>query len=63
MGGFFFCNEGFSYKQSSSDHTFFVKPKEGKLTALIMYIDDMVLTGDDPDEMKLLQEYLAIEFE
>lgn len=32
------------------------------MTALIVYVDDMVLTGDDPDEMKLLQIYLATEF-
>ena len=28
-----------------------------------MYFDDMVLTGDDPGEMKALQEYLATKFE
>lgn len=32
------------------------------MTALIVYVDDMVLTGDDPDEMKLVQIYLATEF-
>ncbi|XP_022876792.1 uncharacterized protein LOC111394998 [Olea europaea var. sylvestris] len=53
----------FGYKQSGLDHTIFIKLKEGKVTTLIVYVDDMVLTGDDPGEMKLLQEYLAIEFE
>lgn len=33
------------------------------VTALIVYVDDMVLTGDDPCEMKALQEYLATKFE
>ena len=33
------------------------------MTALIVYVDDMVLTGDDPCEMKALQEYLATKFE
>ena len=28
-----------------------------------MYVDVMILTGDDPCEMKLLQDYLAAEFE
>jgi hypothetical protein len=28
-----------------------------------VYVDDIVLTGDDPGEMQLLQEYLAAEFE
>ena len=53
----------FGYKQSNSDHTLFIKHKEGKVTALIVYVDDMVLTGDDPCEMEALQEYLATKFE
>ena len=53
----------FGYKQSNSYHTLFIKHKEGKVTALIVYVDDMVLTGDDPCEMKALQEYLATKFE
>ncbi|GMP31833.1 hypothetical protein CsSME_00005890 [Camellia sinensis var. sinensis] len=55
--------KAFGYKQSNSDHTFFIKHKEGKVTALIVYVDDMVLTGDDPCEMKALQKYLAANFE
>ena len=53
----------FDYKQSNSYHTLFIKHKEGKVTALIVYVDDMVLIGDDPCEMKALQEYLATKFE
>ena len=55
--------KAFGYKQSNSDHTLFIKHKEGKVTILIIYVDDMVMTRDDPSEMKLLQEYLAAEFE
>ena len=44
----------FGYKQSNSDHTLFIKHKEGKITALIVYVDDIVLTGDDPEESKAL---------
>ena len=51
------------YKQSNSYHTLFIKHKEGKITVLIVYVDDMVLTGDDLSEMKALQEHLAIEFQ
>lgn len=53
----------FGYKQSNSDHTLFIKHKEGKVTALIVYVDDMVLTRDDPGERKALQEYLTSKFE
>jgi len=41
----------------------FIKQNEGKITALIVYVDDMVLTGDDPEEMEKLQQYLATKFE
>ena len=42
------------YKQSNSDHTLFTKHKEGKVTILMVYVDDMVLTGDDSIEIKAL---------
>ena len=33
----------FGYKQSNSDRTLFIKHKEGKITILIVYLDDMIL--------------------
>ena len=63
FGKFSTTMKEFGYKQSNSDHTLFIKHKEGKVTALIVYVDDMVLTGDDPCKMKALQEYLATKFE
>ncbi|RVW45770.1 Retrovirus-related Pol polyprotein from transposon RE1 [Vitis vinifera] len=56
-------NESFGYRQSNSDHTLFLKKKHGKITALIVYVDDMVVTGNDPEERKALQNYLSREFE
>nr|KYP36170.1 Retrovirus-related Pol polyprotein from transposon TNT 1-94 [Cajanus cajan] len=53
----------FGYKQSNSDHTLFIKHTKGKVAILIVYVDDMVLTGDDVEEMKLLEKRLAAEFE
>lgn len=50
------------YKQSDDDHTLFVK-NNGKVTTLIVYVDDMVVTGNDPDEMANLQTILEMEFE
>ncbi|KAK2965861.1 hypothetical protein RJ640_027148 [Escallonia rubra] len=37
--------------------------REGMVTALIVYVDDMIITGDDEQEITNLQEYLATEFE
>jgi hypothetical protein len=51
------------YKQSNSDHTLFLKTKKGEVTALIVYVDDMIVTGNNPGEQKALQNRLAQEFE
>ncbi|CAL8130892.1 unnamed protein product [Prunus armeniaca] len=53
----------FGYVQSNSDHTLFLKRHKGKLIALIIYVDGMIVTGDDQAEMQNLQKYLASEFE
>ena len=51
------------YRQSNSDHTLFIKHQQGKVTPLIIYVDDMVITGNDVVEMDRLQRQLASEFE
>ncbi|XP_062102552.1 uncharacterized mitochondrial protein AtMg00810-like [Humulus lupulus] len=53
----------FGYHQCNSDHTLFLKKQNNKVTALIVYVDDMVVTGNDLVERKALQEYLSREFE
>ena len=52
----------FGYRQSNSDHTFFLKKQHDKITALIVYVDDMVVTGNNPEERKALRNYLSREF-
>ncbi|KAH9802834.1 retrovirus-related pol polyprotein from transposon RE1 [Citrus sinensis] len=53
----------FGYNQSNSDHTLFIKKRQGKITVLIVYVDDMVVTGNDEEETEALQKYLSREFE
>ncbi|KAM7506655.1 hypothetical protein LguiA_017108 [Lonicera macranthoides] len=53
----------FGYKQSNSDHTLFLKRCNGNITALIVYVDDMVVTGNDLQEREALKKYLSREFE
>ncbi|RVX01324.1 Retrovirus-related Pol polyprotein from transposon RE1 [Vitis vinifera] len=53
----------FCYRQSNSDHTLFLKKQHGKITTLIVYVDDMVVTRNDPEERKALQNYISREFE
>jgi hypothetical protein len=53
----------FGYKQSQVDHTLFIKhSSQGKVTALIMYVNDIVLIGNDDGEMQNLKHRLANEF-
>jgi Reverse transcriptase (RNA-dependent DNA polymerase) len=60
-----FCSamKGYKYEQSNSDHTLFFKRNQGKLTILIIYVDDMIITGNDHEEIKLLETRLSKEFE
>ncbi|KAK3012381.1 hypothetical protein RJ639_012738 [Escallonia herrerae] len=54
FGRFTKSMRAFGYHQSNSDHTLFLKKKQGKITALIVYVDDMVVTGNDPKEREAL---------
>ena len=63
FGRFTKSMRSFGYYQSNSDHTLFLKKQHGKITALIVYVDDMVVTGNDPNERKALQSYLSSKFE
>lgn len=52
-----------NYKQSNADHTLFLKRKGSLVTCLIIYVDDMIITGDDMEEMAILRQQLFSEFE
>lgn len=53
----------FSYCQSNSDHTLFLERQLGKISTLIIYVDDMVITMNDREERKAQHRYLSDEFE
>ena len=58
----FVKNQG--YVQAQSDHTMFIKhSNDGKIAILIVYVDDIILTGDHVTEMDRLKKSLALEFE
>ena len=51
-------------KQSQEDHTLFIKHlSSGGVTALIMYVDDIFVTGNDEKKKEALKQCLAKEFE
>ncbi|KAI3697749.1 hypothetical protein L6452_30846 [Arctium lappa] len=51
------------YSQGQADHTFFKHSKNGKIAILIVYVDDIIMPSDDPDEINKLKAYLSLEFE
>ena len=53
----------YGYTQSNSDHTLFLKKRGDKITCLIIYVDDMIIIGDDLEEIEDLKKNLFQEFE
>ena len=52
------------YSQGQTDHTLFVKHSSNKrVTVLIVYVDDIMLIGDDFNEMEEIKRLMAMEFE
>ena len=52
------------YKQSQGDHTLFIKHLgSGRVTTLLVYVDDIIVTSDNEKEKLMLKECLAKEFE
>ncbi|GJW19043.1 ribonuclease H-like domain-containing protein, partial [Tanacetum coccineum] len=56
--GFFDKNE----KKSKNDHSLFVKNKDGLFLALLVYVDDIVITGNNNDEISKFKAFLNHKF-
>ena len=53
----------FGYKQSQGDHTLFIKHSAaGGVTILLVYVDDIIVTGNDKREKDDVKQRLAKEF-
>ena len=52
----------FRYEQSNADYYLFTKQTSTTLTAVLVYVDDMVITGDDQQEILKLKKQLSSEF-
>ena len=63
FGRFTLAMKKYGFKQSNSDHTLFLKRRNGLITCLIIYVDDMIITGNDEEEMTRLKVNLFKEFE
>ncbi|GJS08316.1 putative ribonuclease H-like domain-containing protein [Tanacetum coccineum] len=57
FGRFTLAMKKYGYKQSNSDHTLFLSYRGDLLCdSLIIYVDDMIITGNDESEIKKLKE-------
>jgi Reverse transcriptase (RNA-dependent DNA polymerase) len=63
FGRFSQAMKRYGYNQSDSDHTMFYKKRSDKICILIIYVDDMIITGNDIEGIKELEEKLFKEFE
>jgi hypothetical protein len=50
------------YKQSQSDHSLFTKKDEERFTALLVYVDDLILAGNDITEIHYVKAHLDDSF-
>lgn len=53
----------YGFKQAMADHTLFYKRVGDDITLLIVYVDDMIVTGSNNNEIEKLRSYLSKEFE
>ena len=51
------------YKQSNGDYTLFFKHHMGLITILLVYVDDIIITGNNFIEIKQLEGHLASNFQ
>lgn len=51
------------YKQCNGDHTVFYRHSGRRNAILAVYVDDIIIIGDDEVEVKRLKENLSKEFE
>ncbi|KAA0031718.1 Beta-galactosidase [Cucumis melo var. makuwa] len=59
-----FGQQSQGYSKGHSDHTLFTKvSKTGKIAVLIVYVDDIVLFGNDQAEISQLKQRMGNEFE
>ncbi|GJU91566.1 ribonuclease H-like domain-containing protein [Tanacetum coccineum] len=50
------------FKQSKFDYSLYIKQKGGVFIALLVYVDDIVITGNDEFEIKEFKHFLSTKF-
>lgn len=50
------------FKQSRSDYSMFVRSHQGTFTALLVYVDDVVIAGNSIDDITRIKSFLSSHF-
>ncbi|XP_075074520.1 uncharacterized protein LOC142162108 [Nicotiana tabacum] len=50
------------YSHSLNDYSLFFKKTTAGISSVVVYVDDILLTGDDPTKLSNLKEFLNLEF-
>ncbi|WOG86417.1 hypothetical protein DCAR_0205621 [Daucus carota subsp. sativus] len=53
----------FGFKQCACDHSMFVFTQQGSITVFLVYVDDMVLAGNDQGTMTKVKLFLSTRFQ
>lgn len=51
------------YSIAPADSSLFVKEREGKLAIVLVYVDDIIITGDDEEEIQQSRRNLLVRFQ
>ena len=51
------------YHVAPADSSLFVKVQEGKLSIVLVYVDDLIITGDEKDEIQRTRANLSVRFQ
>ncbi|KAG7578912.1 Integrase catalytic core [Arabidopsis thaliana x Arabidopsis arenosa] len=49
----------YGFSQAPSDYSLFVYSKNGISLRILVYVDDLIISGNKPEEIKIFKEYLA----
>lgn len=51
------------YSATPADASLFVKAKDGRLSIVVIYVDDLIITGDNVEEMSRTRKNLMVRFQ
>ena len=52
----------FGFKQSINDYSLFVRQFQNTFVVLLVYVDDIILTGNDESELNNVKNFLKSQF-